>query len=377
MKGRTRTRRPRHLPFPFGRAAPYVQEGGMQHAIRRCPSPLAAPPWYVREGGTRGHAAPGPTLPYSRGREMREGMPPPLPVAPDTSPSRPVRAGWRHARAPLPAPHSSPFARKGGARRCAALSPRRPRHLPFPPRTREMEAREGTPPALPFPIRAEGGCTRACRPRPSLSLGPCQLVRAGWRHARAPPPAPHLPHSRGRGGCTRACRLLSPSPPAPPLLPWAAPPHTRGMGAREGTPPSPTLPHSRGSGVHEGTRPPSPSLPAPPPLATPPVRADMGHPSAHATPGFTLPLRAEGGCTRVQRPRPPRTRGHAHPGPPFPIHAEGGATKGGMRGQAAPSRDAPFAREWAHEAKPCRAASKTGAVSVRPRSPRPHPVCAA
>ncbi|KAH9021559.1 hypothetical protein EDB85DRAFT_2188607 [Lactarius pseudohatsudake] len=209
MKGRTTTRRPRHLPSP-GHAAPYAQEGGMRkHATRCHPSPLAAPRQYVREGGTRGHATPGPTLPHSRRRGVREGMPPPLPVAPDTSPSHP--GVHEDTRPPIPiAPGPSPFDHDTPAALYA-----RARY-----------------PGPPFPIHAEGGAPSACRP----------------------------------------------------------------------------------------------------------ARAERGTP------------------------------------PPLPlVRAAPFARKGGMRGQAAPSRGAPFAWEWAHEAK---TSSWTGAVSMRPRSPRPHPVCA-
>ncbi|KAH9023424.1 hypothetical protein EDB85DRAFT_2183733 [Lactarius pseudohatsudake] len=222
----------RSHPVPLGR--PFAQKGGARRhdAPGTSPSPLAAPPRYVQEGGTRGHATPGPTLPHSHGRGVREGMPPPLPVAPDTSPSRPVRAGWRHARARHPAP--------------------------------------------PFPIHAEGG-------------------------ARGhPAPYPHR------------SRPLPPWPPRPYARTWGTRAHTGARGhdvpgrpVRAGTlPPGPTLPHSRGRGRTE----------------------------------WMLPRTRR---TGARRPRPPLPLVRAAP---F-------ARKGGMRGLAAPSRGAPFAREWAHEAK--------------------------
>ncbi|KAH9015458.1 hypothetical protein EDB85DRAFT_2025358, partial [Lactarius pseudohatsudake] len=148
-------------------------------------------------------------------------MPPPLPVAPDTSPSRPVRARWRHARAcrPRPSPslgprqpvrgtrgrhprppHPSPFARKGGARGHAAPT----RGHATPPRGHDAPGRPvrtGTPhPGPPFPIRADGTGAREC----------------------------------------------TPSPPPPSLL--SAPPRSRGKGACEGKPPHPVTPRSRGNG---------------------------------------------------------------------------------------------------------------------------------
>ncbi|KAH9020754.1 hypothetical protein EDB84DRAFT_1565571 [Lactarius hengduanensis] len=192
------------------------------------------------------------------------------------------------------------------------------------------------------------------------------------------PPTPPLPAPYARDGGTRRHAA-----PGPLLLLWAAPPRTRGHAT-----PGPTLPHSRGRG-REGMPPFSPSLPTPP---LPASYAQDGGTRGHAAPGPTLPHSRGRGCTRARGPlspslpapppwprRPVRAeQGHAAPAPRFPlVCAIPFARKGGMRGQAAPSRDAPFAWEWAHEAKPCRAASKTGAVSVRPRSPRPHPVCAA
>ncbi|KAH9014383.1 hypothetical protein EDB85DRAFT_2029774, partial [Lactarius pseudohatsudake] len=72
-------------------------------------------------------------------------------------------------------------------------------------------------------------------------------------------------------------------------------------------------------GAHEGTPPPIPIAPGPSPLATPLVRAEMGHPSAHAT-------RAEGGARGHDAPGRPVRAGTPHPGPPFLIRAEGGAS---------------------------------------------------
>ncbi|KAH9016898.1 hypothetical protein EDB85DRAFT_1897897 [Lactarius pseudohatsudake] len=228
MKGRTTTRRPQHLPFPFGRAAPYAQEGGMRkHATRRHPSPLAAPSRYMQEGGTRGHTTLGPTFPHSRGRGVREGMPPPLPVAPDTS---------------LPAP----YARDGGTR------------------------------------------GHATRPHPS------PFTRKGVHEAR--PPIPIAP---------------GPSP-----LGHDVP----GRPVRGHATPGPTLPHSRGRG-----------------------RTECMPPCTHRT------------GARCPRPRPPLPL----------VRAASFTRKGGMRGQAAPSRGAPFAREWAHEAKTCGAAGPARSPCAR------------
>ncbi|KAH9010225.1 hypothetical protein EDB85DRAFT_2053003 [Lactarius pseudohatsudake] len=126
-------------------------------------------------------------------------MPPPLPVAPDTSPSCPARTRRRHARA-----HPSPFAWKGGARGHAApdTSPSCP-HLPSPlglhhpihTGWRHARARR---PAPPFPIHAEGEGGHDAPGRPvrvgTPHLGPPFPIRAegGAPSARHP----HLPSSR-------------------------------------------------------------------------------------------------------------------------------------------------------------------------------------
>ncbi|KAH9021844.1 hypothetical protein EDB85DRAFT_1998507, partial [Lactarius pseudohatsudake] len=147
-------------------------------------------------------------------------------VAPDASPSRPVRAGWRHAR--------------------------------------------------------------ACRPRPS----PSPLGRATpYARARHPRP-PTLPHLRGRGEYTRACR------PRPSLLPWTAPPRTRGME------------------VHEGTRPSIPIAPGPsPPWPRRPYARKWG------TRAHTPPIVRKGGARGYDAPGRPVRAGTPHPGPPFPIRS--------------------------------------------------------
>ncbi|KAH9008533.1 hypothetical protein EDB84DRAFT_1596267, partial [Lactarius hengduanensis] len=260
--GGTRAYRPRHLPSPL--AAPPCPRG------EREGTPPPAPPFPIRaEGVHAGTPPPAPPLlpwapPHARGMEARRPRPPRTRghatggctracrlVVPDTSPSRPVRAawrhagarhprptlphsrgrgctracrprpspslgprqpvraGWRHARAPPPVPHPSPFARKGGARGHAAPSPRCPDTSPSRP-VRAGNARARHPRLHPPPF-ARKGCTRARRPRhlPS-SLGPRHPMRAGWRYARARRPrpprtrghptlGPTLPHSRGRG----------------------------------------------------------------------------------------------------------------------------------------------------------------------------------
>ncbi|KAH9009582.1 hypothetical protein EDB85DRAFT_2056572, partial [Lactarius pseudohatsudake] len=129
-------------------------------------------------------------------------------VAPDASPSRPVCAGWRHARACCPRPSPSPLGRA----------------------TPYARARHPRPPTLPH-LRGRGSTRGHAAPGPPFSLGPRHPVRAGWRHARARGP-------------------LSPSLPAPPPLGHAA--RTRGNGA-----PERTCHPSCGRGVHKGTTPPA------------------------------------------------------------------------------------------------------------------------
>ncbi|KAH9008021.1 hypothetical protein EDB84DRAFT_1584586 [Lactarius hengduanensis] len=380
MKGCTRTRRPGTSPSPLATLPRTRRKGACEGTPPDATLPHSC-------GRDRGHAAPSPRRPQSPigraapgtcGKGAREGMPPPAPRLPiraegvharacrplspsplDASPSRPVRAGWRHARARHPRPHPSPFARTGGARGHATPGPPL---LPWatPPRTCGMEAREGTPPPArhPSPFARKGGARGHAAPSPrhpdtSHSRPPALPFSFGLRHPvceGTPPPVPHPspfartgggarghaapsppllpwaapPRARGmrardpwphpspfarKGGCTRACRPLSPSPPAPPLLPWAAPPHTRGMEAREGTRPGPTR-------CTEGTRPPIPIAPGPSP-ATPPL-----HPSPSCGRGL------HEGTTPPAAPYARARHTRAHPSP-F-------ARKGAHRAHAAP-----------------------------------------
>ncbi|KAH9024446.1 hypothetical protein EDB83DRAFT_2527154 [Lactarius deliciosus] len=249
----------------------------------------------------------------------------------------------------------------------------------------------------PFPIRAEG-VTEGTRPplpvapspTPAPLAAPPRYVREGGTGGHATG-GPSLPHSRGRG-CARAYR-----PPPLPVAPGTSPPplgratpYVR-MGAREGTQPGPTFPHSRGRGCTRARDSLSPSLPAPPLLATPPICVEMGHPSTHATPALPFPF-VRKGCTRADAPGRPgahrvhatlyaQTRGtrvHAAPAPapapPFPlVRASPFTRKGGMQGQAAPSRGAPVHVGMGAQGQAA-SSSRAGAVSMRPRSPRPHPV---
>ncbi|KAH9021843.1 hypothetical protein EDB85DRAFT_1998498, partial [Lactarius pseudohatsudake] len=161
----------------------HVRTEGVGTRARRCLSPRPLPSPFAWKECARGHAAPSPSVP------------PPLP--------------WPRR----------PFAQKGCVRGHAAaalsLSPR-----PLP--SHEGAHEDTTPPAPPLPlwprrpVRAGRGHAKARHPTPPFPIGRATPVRAGKGHARARDPAPPFP-IRAEGGCTRACRPLSPSPPTPPL----------------------------------------------------------------------------------------------------------------------------------------------------------------
>ncbi|KAH9039497.1 hypothetical protein EDB85DRAFT_2141018 [Lactarius pseudohatsudake] len=180
----TRARHRRPLPLPLSRPLP-SHEGAHEDTTPPAPPfPIGRAALYAQQGGTRGHAIPGPTLPHSRGRGVREGMPPPFPAAPTP---------------PLPAP--SAWGTRG--------------HAPLVP---------------PFPIRAEGGCARACRPPsplPPTPPLPAPSARGTRGHAPLVPPFP----IHAEGGCTR---VRCPRHLSSPLV---APPRTHGKGACEGPAP--------------------------------------------------------------------------------------------------------------------------------------------
>ncbi|KAH9009310.1 hypothetical protein EDB85DRAFT_1903142 [Lactarius pseudohatsudake] len=280
------------------------------------------------------------------------------PIPPSSSPSRTVR---------------HPFSRRKGERTRAC----RPLLIPqsAPPRSRRKGAHEGTP----FPHVS-----------PSLSFAPCPSssylaapVRAG-KGARDPPALPFPSRGRGAYGSTpphhpasapalpscprnpvrtdrgraRPDRPTSPRrpPPAPSLL--SAPPHSRGVRACEGkntrkgdtrkgdtrghATPRPLLPHSRGRGAREGT---PPRLSASPPPSSPSLFA------------------------------PPHSRGRgAHDTAPLsasppPLSLPSSRR---VRGQAAPTCGAPFAREGVHEAKPTPPPSVSRSGAGRSQCARVH-----
>ncbi|KAH9021086.1 hypothetical protein EDB84DRAFT_1565447 [Lactarius hengduanensis] len=130
----------------------------------------------------------------------------------------------------------------------------------------------------------------------------------------------------------------------------------------------------------------------------PPLPAATGPSLDRPTPAPPFHIRTAEGRTACRRPFPldltapyAREGGTRPPGPSLPHSCGRGDTaplsrvapapappslpsSRRVRGQAAPSRGAPFAREGAHEAKPTPppyvSRSGAGAVSVRPRSPR-------
>ncbi|KAH9018452.1 hypothetical protein EDB84DRAFT_1566396 [Lactarius hengduanensis] len=342
-------RLPLSLPPPFSpvHAATFTRKGG---AARTCRCPFPCPPHPIHaESGARGHAAPGPSpshldAPPVRAEGGTRGRPPPLP-----SPF--ARKGCTRARPPRPFPpwprhpvqrgkgaregtrfpaHPSPFARKGGGRGHAAPPSSLPPALPFSFGPRHP-VRKGTPPPAPHPSpSARTGGVHEGMPPPALpfSLGPRHPVHAGWRHTRAATQRHPSPFTRKVHEGTRPSIPITPGP-----SPLGHAAHTRGNGA-----PECTRHPSCGRGVHEGTT----------PLAAPYARA---HPSPFARKGVHQVHAAPYAQDR-----------HAAPAsaPAFPlVCATPFARKGGMRGQAAPSRGAP-----------------AGALSVRSRSPRLHPVFA-
>ncbi|KAH8994644.1 hypothetical protein EDB83DRAFT_2477480 [Lactarius deliciosus] len=263
-----------------------ARKGGTPPYLFASPPPLPLPSSCHLVRVERGHATPGSTLPI-RGRGVHEGTSRPAPPFPlgraapysregcprardGTSPSAPLApmGGYTRARHPrhLPSSRAAPYARDEGHSTPS----------PLPPFGRAaLYARErGTPPPVPpFPIRAEGGCTRARRP---------VHAERGTRNTPSPP-APPLPsstlyarergmrgyatlvlsYSRGRGmhdPGTFDCAALNArergvqGKTAPPLHldPAAAlsflavPPRTHRQGAREGKPPHPVAPRSHG-----------------------------------------------------------------------------------------------------------------------------------
>ncbi|KAH9027169.1 hypothetical protein EDB85DRAFT_2172848 [Lactarius pseudohatsudake] len=177
-----------------------ARKGGRTRACRprrlQPPSPICGA-LLARKGSARGHVAPA------------------LPLRP----RRPVRTERGHARATR-GPAQSPSLIGRGARYARARDA-----LPSPPppsaaaRTRGKGAREGTRlPVPPFPIRAEGGRTRARGP---FLLGRAVLYAQKGARMGAPPPALPFPIRAEGGARGNAASLpLSPSRLSPSRGTW-------------------------------------------------------------------------------------------------------------------------------------------------------------
>ncbi|KAH9030484.1 hypothetical protein EDB85DRAFT_1425465 [Lactarius pseudohatsudake] len=182
-------------------------EGGAHEGISRRlqpPLPLSARPIRTGREGTSPRPLPfrprRPVRAERRHARARNSRPVPLLLWP----RRPVHAERAHARARRPLP--SPFARKGGARGHAA--PLRPRSLPSL-HDRVLCARKGVrvgapPSALSFPIRAEGGRTRARRLATPLGRLP---IRAERGRGKDQPPCTHLREWGDHAGTPPSRRL--------------------------------------------------------------------------------------------------------------------------------------------------------------------------
>ncbi|KAH9025618.1 hypothetical protein EDB84DRAFT_1580002 [Lactarius hengduanensis] len=273
-----------------------------------------------RPGNAGGQAdAPSPCIARREGRMTIRGSQCPPPLGLPGPPFSPIRAAT--------------FTRKGGARALFPTTPRRPRPFPLvraaPFARTEGVRRQAAPPlhvgSGPAPSLLSKGARGHADPG---TLSPLAAPpRRGVRESM-PPPFPVAPDtSPSRPGAPPSAPHPSPfartggvhegtPPPALPFTLGPRHPVQRGMEAREGTPPVPTLPHSRGRGC---TRrgPLSPSLPAPPPLATTSPAAPY---AGTLHPGPPFPIRAEGGAPSACHPVRAE-QGHAAPAPRFLLSA--------------------------------------------------------
>ncbi|KAH9007704.1 hypothetical protein EDB83DRAFT_2323661 [Lactarius deliciosus] len=345
-----RRKRSGRRPSPASRAAPdarrqgYIRKGGAQALLfpHRRPSvggctrasPLLIPcprhPVRAERRRTRARRSPSPGPSPSPTSRRPSPLPPPLPLS-----APPIRTEGVRMRAPTTA---------------LFLSSR-----PLP-----SHSHEGTPPPPPFPIRTEGVMLPPLPVAPGPSLSPSATYAAPLPVPPGPSPSPLTTMG------TRGHAILGPTLP-----------HSRGREKYEGMPP-----RTRGKGVREVTSPPAPSFPvalgpSPSPLPRCPVRAARRH--ATRARGPTFPHSHDRGDRIPPPPLPiwprrPVCEGTPPPAPPFPLATPRG-THGKTRGQAAPSRGAPFAWEGTHEAKPSPpphvSRRRAGAVTVRPCSPRP------
>ncbi|KAH9037975.1 hypothetical protein EDB83DRAFT_2318506 [Lactarius deliciosus] len=247
-------------------------------------------------------------------------------------------------------------------------------------------------PSPSFSIRAEVGCTRA-----RLSASPLPLPIPSSRHHSREKGAHDPPTPICAGRVTRHPVTTGPSPS--PFDRAAVYVRERGMrrGVHEGTPPpAPPLPLGRAAPyAREGARgTPHHHWPLPFPL-----RRERGA-QGLATPGPTFPFARKGRARGTHHPDTSRPRHRVRAGkgrawasdpwPTLPIRVEGAHTKGtrppfplaaplrtrGQRHARAscliPWRPIHAGRGARGHLPPYVSCSRASAVSVRPRSPRPH-----
>ncbi|KAH9021533.1 hypothetical protein EDB84DRAFT_1565248 [Lactarius hengduanensis] len=223
------------------------------------------------------------------------------------------------AQPPPPfSPLCTPFTQKGGTRGHVAPGPSlgrtalyrvtRPPTPPFPIQRGGARGHSLSASPLPLPVPSSRQPVRVKRGHSDPPTPPFSIACRRGAHEGTPPPAPLA----RKGGCTTARR------PRHLPSPLAAPPRTRGKG-------------------HEGH--PIATGPSPSPFDRAALYARERGTRGYATPGPTLPIRAEGARMRgTSPPAPPFVRaalyaqergaqGHAPRDPTLPIHAEGARTR--------------------------------------------------
>ncbi|KAH9053945.1 hypothetical protein EDB83DRAFT_2617785 [Lactarius deliciosus] len=305
--------------------------GGEISGTQSLPPPSLLPHLHpIRvEGGAQGHVAPSPSpSPLPCTRRMGDAAPGPSlshshgrgahEGTPLRAPTLPIPSSCHPIRVKRghanPRPLPSPLRVEGG------------RTSPFPFAQKGSRMHEGTPPRT----HGKGHEGHPVATGPSLSPFDHAALYAQERGTRGgtPPPDHAALYARERDAQGQATPRSHPfhsrgkgahEGHVTPGILSTAPPCTRGKGARKGTQPWPNPSHSRGRGAHEGHDDDAPLL--------------LGHAAPYA-----------------------RT--------------------GGTRGQAAPSWRPIRAGRGARGHPPPSWRSGVSAVSVRPRTPRPHPVFA-
>ncbi|KAH9039496.1 hypothetical protein EDB85DRAFT_1887301 [Lactarius pseudohatsudake] len=203
---------PSHLAVP-----PCTHGKGAREGTRPPPFPIRV------QGGRTGHSAPphrvGPALSLlsvqlrPRGQGACKGRLPHLSMAPY------ARKGAREAGHPPSLSHSHGRGVHEGTPPRLSASPPPPPSPPFPlcatPFAQKGVTRGHTAPTPLFPIRAEGGCTRACPPGTPLPLGHATPSARGTPNARAHHPQSH-PSPFTRKGVARGYAA-----PGTSLPPWS------------------------------------------------------------------------------------------------------------------------------------------------------------